>query len=337
MITLPAGLYSNTGIPVALWILRPSTTTSPRQVLLLDASQLGSRKRLQVELSELDIQQIVECRSAWENSHALPQADNLPCVAVSSERLLQGDCQLLVQYWQAVTADPKKQITRVRNASTGLREAITSLSVPKPLGLLQASPAPSRTLQELIDSGHAELIRGIRVPLELISKGSTPIIGLGDFHDDWRVTPSTTADLVDFDRDIPISQPGDVLIAAEGKKIFTAVAVKGGAVVTAPLQCLRLREQSMDRSLVLAVLLPETLGQRSGSPSYADIRNLEVPWPNNEQCARVVGVLRAVVTQRRAAQAVAKAADELVNSTVDALMAGALPVDNRTESVVTPR
>lgn len=96
--------------------------------------------------------------------------------------------------------------------------------------------------------------------------------------------------------------------------------------MTAPLQCLRLREQSMDRSLVLAVLLPETLGRRSGSPSYADIRNLEVPWPNNEQCAGVVGVLRTVVTQRRAVQAVAKAADELVNSTVDALMAGALPV-----------
>ena len=72
IIQLPAQLFSQTGIPVCLWILR-KRTTNDRDVFFIDARKLGKLKegsRKQKELSEEEIRNIADAYTCFKQGKA---------------------------------------------------------------------------------------------------------------------------------------------------------------------------------------------------------------------------------------------------------------------------
>lgn len=69
VIALPAGLFTSTGIPVTLWVLRAPPQQSVPEVLFVDATHLGSvRDRSRRELRDEDVEQIVGAYHGWRDS-----------------------------------------------------------------------------------------------------------------------------------------------------------------------------------------------------------------------------------------------------------------------------
>lgn len=66
MVALPGQLFFNTQIPACLWFLTKQKTVRQGEVLFIDASKLGkSISRVQVELTEEEIQKIADTVHAW--------------------------------------------------------------------------------------------------------------------------------------------------------------------------------------------------------------------------------------------------------------------------------
>ena len=66
MVALPGQLFFNTQIPACLWFLAKQKTARPGEVLFIDARKLGSSvSRVQIELSDADIQRIANTVAAW--------------------------------------------------------------------------------------------------------------------------------------------------------------------------------------------------------------------------------------------------------------------------------
>ncbi|TWF75686.1 type I restriction enzyme M protein [Pseudonocardia hierapolitana] len=69
VIALPPGLFTSTGIPVTLWILRVPRQQTVPEVLFVDATHLGSiRDRSRRELGDEDVEQIVGAYHGWRDS-----------------------------------------------------------------------------------------------------------------------------------------------------------------------------------------------------------------------------------------------------------------------------
>ena len=321
VICLPGGLYPHTGVKVALWLLRPPSSPPPHEILLINGNELGSHTRPQVELTETDVSEIVRCHRSWLKGRDLPASGNMYCAAIPSDQLLDSDCQLQAPPREALRVNLADQIAHVRSASDELHHAATALAQPDTLvGLAETQDLTTCLLRDL-----GEVIRGVRIPAEMIGKGTTPVVGIGGLGDDWRAIHSTTVDLDQFDRDVPISRPGDLLVSTGTGEVRAAVEMEGGAVISAPLQCVRMQNRSMDRSLLLAALLEGQPHRPGWSPSYADIRDIEVPWPNDEICGKSADALRTVAGKRSAARMAMQSADNLVKSMVRALAGGAFP------------
>ena len=119
--------------------------------------------------------------------------------------------------------------------------------------------------------------------------------------------------------DMPVSRRGDIVISVDGPTVRAAFVLIDGAVVQAPLQCLRLRGASTARSRTIAALLS------AGLPSVP--RDLVVRWPTEVECERIARSLDVVIDLRQTAAGVAHLADRLLANTLGALAAGAVPGD----------
>lgn len=332
VVQLPPDLYSGASVRSALWLLRPPKEAAAPTVLLIDARQAGTRRGSTVELAQKDIDDIVAIYRQWWKDGS-PSKHELPAVAVAKEQLLAGECRLAASSWAGTDADVSSSLSRVQRARSRLRDRADALvRIPLPEQLTAGSGTP-RPIHELIDSGEADLLRGLRLTPERLSRagsGDTPVIWLGDLGDDLLATPSRKAELGTVRRDVPVSRWGDVVISVDGPEVRAAVVTGDGAVVEAPLQCLRLRRPSMARARVIAAMLS------AGMPSvpYTEVRDLLVRWPSDEECERLDRSLDAAVRLRRTAVAAASEAEQLMSSILSALAAGAVPVDDHDRSAV---
>lgn len=326
VIQLPPGLYAGAGVRPALWLLRPYEEAKSSSVLLIDASKAGTRRGSTVELGKQDIDAIVSIHRRWQD-HGLPQKQELPAVAVAKEQLVAGQCRLDVESWVESGPNVHMSLARVqaaRMALYGRFAALAKLPAPEPL---TEGNVERRPIHELIYSGEAELFRGLR--LTDLPAGSTPVIEPGGLGDGLLASATKKVEL-DTRRDTPVSRRGDIVISVDGPTVRAAVVTSDGAVVQAPLQCLRLRRASMARALTIAALLS------AGLPSvpYAEVRDLVMRWPNEAECERIERTLDVVLNLRHAAAEIAEAADHLVSSTLSALAAGAVHDDGHRRSAV---
>jgi predicted DNA-binding transcriptional regulator AlpA/predicted RNA methylase len=332
VVQLPPDLYAGASARSALWLLRPLGEAKAPTVLLVDARQAGTRRGSTVELAQKDIDDIVATYRWWRKDGP-PAKHEFPAVAVAKERLLAGECRLEVAFWAANGTDSKNLLTRIQMTRSRLRDRVEALAeLPLPEQLAKGS-VDRRPIHELLDSGEADLVRGLRLTPEQLSRaatGDTPVIWVGDLGDDLLATPSRKAELGASRRDRPFSRPGDVVISVDGPEVRAAVVTGTGAVVQAPLQCLRLRRPSMVRARAIAAVLS------AGMPSvpYAEVRELSVRWPSDEECERIDRSLDEMVRLRRTAAAAAREAEQLMASTLRALAMGAVPVDDHDRPAV---
>jgi hypothetical protein len=242
-------------------------------------------------VDQRDLDDLVRACRGWQETGELP--DRFPATAVPRESLLDGECWLDVASWRD-DVDLPEALTRYDGARVRLGRTATTLAAAVPRELV-ASTAPRRPVHELIAAGEVELIRGVRL--------------------DGERTEEIT------------NRRGDVLISVGRGRVEAHAVTRGGALVLLPDHCLRLRKPSMARARTIAAQL--SAGQ--DALRYADVRDLLLRWPSDEECERVVAALDHLAEVRREAAEVAKAAEVLTTRTLEALAAGAAPIiDPRT-------
>jgi type I restriction-modification system DNA methylase subunit/predicted DNA-binding transcriptional regulator AlpA len=340
VVALPPALYPTTSIPTSLWIV-----SKPRQpgeerpggdsVLLIDASQLGNRRRSQTELTRPDIAAITDCFRAWHTRGQLSAEGGVRAAAVPVESLLAGDGNLNPARWIEDPADdPEQRLERVAAAEHELRAASArfceaSFSVP-PLAPGRAGPPEdSWAIRKVTDL--AKLIRPRRIDPDLIGTGDTPLIRTSDIGPDLAVTPGSLVDPGLVTGRVEFTQPGDIVVVADGTKPRAAVDHRGGAVVSAPLQVVRPRPGSID-PVILAALIT-SIGPRYAvgtTVGHLDLTALEVPCPDPGTARWLSQTLETLGKQRREALAALRALDELRTELVEGLGSEAIRLESHT-------
>ena len=337
VVALPSALYSTTSIPLSLWIVsKPRRRGEGRpggdNVLLIDASQLGNRRRSRTELTGAEVAAITDCFRAWHAHGQLFTEGGVRAAAVPVEYLLAGSGNLSPARWIKDPSDrPEQRLQRVATAERALRAAGAafcgaSLSIPP---LVPGRPGPSGDSWPIMKvTDLAALIRPRRIDPDLIGTGATPLIRVGDIGPDLAVTPGGVVDPGLMTGRVEFTEPGDVVVVADGAKPRAAVDHRGGAVVSAPLQVVRPRAGSID-SVILAALIT-SIGPRYAvgtTVRHLDLSALEVPCPDRWIAERLSQALKALGKQRREALAAVSALDELRVELVDGLGSQAIRLE----------
>lgn len=317
VIELPRGLYEGTTSRSALWLLRPPGGATAPDVLLLDAS--GVHVGPGDVLAASDIAAIVNAVRTWQKGGT--SGGGFPSAVVEKERLVAGECRMDVVSWLGVGEAPRA-VERFAAARLRVGQAVVELAAAAlPSELLEVD-VRQRSVRELVRAADAELFRGARIA-PVLGGGATPVIGEGDVRDEWTAVPTTTAELDITRRGVPTTRRGDIVISAGGERVRAAVVEEEDAVVLAPLQCLRLREPSIARARVIAAVL--SAGQHP--VRYAEVRDLVVPWPDDEQCTRITRMLDALSDLSRIAAEAAAAVESLKADALAAFSDGAVPAE----------
>jgi type I restriction-modification system DNA methylase subunit len=103
VIALPSSLYPTITVPVTIWVVRKPPQEDRRSeqdgVLLVDASQLGSRNRGRTELTNADAAAIARCFHAWQEREALSADGGVRAAVTSTEALLASGGDLTPASW----------------------------------------------------------------------------------------------------------------------------------------------------------------------------------------------------------------------------------------------
>ncbi|GAB1512053.1 N-6 DNA methylase [Actinophytocola sp. KF-1] len=325
VVELPPGLYDGTTARSALWLLRPRGGARS-DVLLVDASGASVRREARPELDKHDIAAVVATVRTWR-AHGKPEPTGFPAVVVARSRLMTGECRMDVASWTEPddAADVVERFGAALSRISRKADELAAATLPPELVVADVDRRP---VHELVRAGDAELLRGVRLPPARIGRGGTPVVSEDDLQDDWTARVTVTADVPASRRDLPLTRRGDVLISVSDQRVRAAVVEQEGAVVLAPLQCLRLRRSSAARARVIAAQLS---GGRD-PVRYSEVRNLDVRWPSDDECARIARMLDHVAELRRTAAEAADAAEALTSGALAALSAGAIPVPDRWEA-----
>ena len=336
VVSLPPSLYPNTSIPVTLWMVGRPRQHAAADLLLIDASQLGSRSRSRsrTDLSATDIAAIDDCYRTWRTRKQLFTTGGLRAVAVPISTLVAKDAVLEPARWiQEPPEDPQQNLNRITAAVNDLQTASAAFTraVPSLPSTLTAGNQTNdgwviRRLGDL-----ATIMRARRIDPDAIGTGSTPVIRVKDLGPDLAITPSDHVDLNLLNGPVVLTQPGDVVALADGAQPRAGVDLVGGAVVNAPLQVLRPNPNSID-SLVLAALITILMPKYALGTSVKHVKlpELNIPCPDMEVASWLRQALDALGEQRRQALAAVQAIDTLRAAMVEGLSSQALKLNSET-------
>jgi type I restriction-modification system DNA methylase subunit len=330
VVALPPALYPMTTMATFLWIVsRPCQRGESRpggdSVLLMDATQLGNRRRNRTELTEPDVAAITRCFRAWQDRGQPATEGSLRAAAVPVGILLAvGGGDLNPARWINDPADdPVQRLERLATAERELRAASArfseaSFSIP-PLTAGRGGPPSGDSWEVRKVAELATIIRPRRIDPDLIGTGDTPLVRHSDIGPDLSVVPSGRVDPERAADRVEFTQPGDVVVVTDGSKPRAAVDHLGGAVVTAPFQVARPRPGSID-PVILAAFITSIAPKYAGTTArHLNLAALEVPCPDPDTSKWLSQALEALGTQRREAQAAVTAIDELRTELVDGL------------------
>ncbi|MEV4561926.1 N-6 DNA methylase [Kitasatospora sp. NPDC049285] len=80
LISLPAGLFTATAVPVMIWILRPPHDADRREVLMIEASDLGTRTARGHSLEPAAVATIEDAYRRWQTDRSLTDISASPTV-----------------------------------------------------------------------------------------------------------------------------------------------------------------------------------------------------------------------------------------------------------------
>lgn len=145
VIHTPARLRRDTSIPLTIWLLRavPSTDAAARQVLLVDASALGTPGRSTHDLSADDVEELAELVRRWRAEAVAESTYNLVAIAVDVDTLIATGADLTPRRYLpiAVTADVD-ELRAVRQTARDEAEA-ASEELQRTLALVAEAPSPA--------------------------------------------------------------------------------------------------------------------------------------------------------------------------------------------------
>ncbi len=330
VVALPSALYPATTIARSLWIVsKPRRSGEERpggnKVLLMDATQLGNRRRNKTELTERDVVAITQCFRTWQDRGQPVTEGSLRAAAMPVSILLAlGDGDLNPARWIYDPADdPLQRLERMATAERELRGAAArfseaSFSIPPLIPGRAHSPEDSWEVRKVAEL--ATLIRPRRIDPDLIGTGDTPLIRHSDIGPDLIIVPSGRVDPSRATERLEFTEPGDVVVVTDGSKPRAAVDYLGGAVVSAPLQVARPRPGSIDPVILAAFIT--SLGPKYAvrtTVRHLNLAALEVPFPDPGTSAWLSRALEVLGKQRHDALTAVTAIDDLRTDLVDGL------------------
>jgi type I restriction-modification system DNA methylase subunit len=127
IVQLPGRMRRDTGIPLALWVLRPAVSASadPREVLLLDATRLGTPGKSHHQLDEDDIASLASVVHVHRGGERVPPTEHGIVVAV--DELDEADLTPKRYLAQAVEVDVGQLKRDAANLRAQLRTATREL------------------------------------------------------------------------------------------------------------------------------------------------------------------------------------------------------------------
>lgn len=329
VIALPPGLYPHTAIPVAVLILTHPEPRPAGDVVLVDASQSGTRQRGRTELSDAAIEQIVAAIRGGSVDRAVRA-----CV-VPLDALATGDSSLVPARWTTPGADPQELVERMTHGDRRVREAVRALAQAGPLPLTTTShgaPIRSSSLLTMAESGLVTLIRPRRVDPTGIGPGDTPLVRPRDISADLLVTPREFVDQSFLSRPIKLTQPGDVLVVTDGQ-IRAGVDRDGGAVVSGPIHIVRPRSDLVSPEVLAALITHHGQQQAVGTTvPRINLKSLEIPLLDAESTLRLQTALRTINDHRKWAASALEALDDLAAALIVGVPTGSLRFVNHDET-----
>jgi hypothetical protein len=286
IITLPPGSATSSAIPIAIWVVRPPHDYARGRVLLVDATEghpnsRGSRparprgRELPRDLVGAILATVSEWRANPDGFRAVPGF----AAGVSAAELIGAKGEPVPARWVRTTdaLDSDELIARIEQAARAVASAHASYAKLPPLALTLApgSGVPERVrIAELLATRDVELQRGQYSWDDAAARDQgIRVIGPWDF----RGEGPRYVDAFDFKLDY-LTQPWDIVLDPR-RPGSVYLDRSGGAVVSAPLQVLRLVSDRLDPFVVAAFLADrENVRLAIGAPSsFVNVRDLEVP------------------------------------------------------------
>ena len=126
IIVLPARLQLNTSIPLAVWLLRaPGVRIRHEQVLLVDASDLGTPGRSRFSLPPSSIDRIVDLVGRWRDTGKIADDDDEIGVTAGLDDIFAADGNLNPARYRS---QPAIDLTEVRDTARALRRSLRQSS-----------------------------------------------------------------------------------------------------------------------------------------------------------------------------------------------------------------
>jgi type I restriction enzyme M protein len=126
VIVLPPRLRADTSIPLALWLLRsPNARVDIGEVLLVDASELGTSGRGQFSLPQTSIDRIVHLVSAWRKTTMISATDTPIATSAPVAEILAADASLSPNRYRS---QPTVDVSAVQARALALRHSLQKSS-----------------------------------------------------------------------------------------------------------------------------------------------------------------------------------------------------------------
>lgn len=298
IVKLPPGSSPRASIPLALWILRSSHRGgSGASVLLVDATAASDRKAL----GEKEIERVTRILNEWRLDQPIPEQDRVVAASVPVFDLVRRDANLDPSRWLSsdlTPADRSRQETAFEQTKEALDETRRALAaLPEVHGVLAtAESRPWIEVDQLIADEVARTIRGVRIKEEDCLPAGTPVVRPGDVRNGFAAEPTCFADLAIMRPQPELTRQGDVIVSPAGDRLVAAVDERGGRILAAPVQGLRLVDQFIEPVLLAAFLeSPRNRRLLSGTvQARVHLPDLEIPifrWGEQQELTAALKIL----------------------------------------------
>ena len=318
IVGLPPGSAHNTGIPLALWILRrPGGDEDRDAVLLLDSTALGSSPRAMLDSEAMT--QMAEVLREWRAGQGISDQDRAFAASVPVLELLRGEVNLAPARWIGSDLTAADRGRQEAEFAENLHDLDRSRAALAP-ALAIPSPAPGRSsrqwirIDQLVEGRAAQIIRGVRIKPEDCVPAGAPVVRPGDVFAGLAGNDGPRfVDPASIGPQVVLTMPGDVVLAAAKGRLTAVVDRQGGRVLASPLQGLRLERGSMDPEIVAAFLeSPRNRRLVSGTVlASVRLRDLEVPVLPSDEARELLASLEGLREQERLADRVGSSSRRL--------------------------
>jgi len=333
VVALPAGLATTTGIPLALWILRPGPAERRGWVLLIDASNepqvsAGGADRA---LTPEAISHVAEAVHAFRQDPAAVESSAGFSARVTTHDLLADPGAVLTpQHWVAAQAVEggvlNEEYDRLVDAAERSLEQLRHSDPPRRLTFEDPNErTPPVPLRDLEAAQAVEILRPGRLERSAYTTVGTPVLTQTALQRDGsRPTIERYVDLDAVGRQT-ITEAGDVILATIGDRPYAVVDHDGGFVLGNNLEVLRIRADSLDPELVAAYLSSSHSARATTGTvmKRVRLRDLSIPALTPETAHLLRDQLRHSADVERAAREVLRATSAARELLVEAAVGGA--------------